>query len=1176
MAATELSSTSMMTGRKRGRGVRATALMALALALMAGAAVPASAASPGWRAIAAVGPTHLEHTGQVQRVGVLATGGTFSLTFAGSTTPDLPFDASAEAVQAALNALPSISAGGGSVKVTRFAGGSQAQDDPFVYWLVTFRGASFAGVTVSALTAASGTDPLVHDSEFSSTTEPEIKTTIDPSGVVGVYATNVGGAPSSGTITMTIGPLPAGVTTAATATGDGWSCLPAGIGHSTVTCTSTDPVAPGSHATPITVPIRVADGAVANGDVSVSVQGGGAGPDANGSYTAPVVVSDEPVTQGVAAFWAGAFDADGRTYTQAGGHPALGATMFLVNTKLGTTGLIMPVGDLRDVAVDLPAGFVGNPTVTPRCPVTQVGCSTAEPETIVGRVDAGAHEFLPRPSLIQNSGLSNDTPQDGYAAQFTYPILDAKATILATLRSESDFGVTATAPQIPTVYTIFGALAALQGSPVGSGGKAFLTNPTDCGRSVLPTLISVRAWQLPQLFSEPFTSDSPAVVGCDLVPFDPTVALTPTSDRPDSASGLDVDLHLPQDGLTDPNAIATSHLKKTVVKLPEGFSVNPSGATGLAGCSDVQVGLSSKAEVACPDASKLGTVSVTSPLVDQALSGEMYLGTPKSTDPMSGEMLRLFLVVRNERYGLLVKLPGSATADPVTGRLTATFDNNPRLPFDDLKVKLRGGDRGLLATGQRCGDVASNAVLSPWSGTDDVSTDTPLTLDGNCAFGFAPKLKAGMSSAKARDTGTFSFSFSREDGEQWIDGLIAKLPDGLLASVKDVALCTDAQAAAGACPAGSRIGTVDATAGTGNPFVLERKGQAFLTEGYKGCAYGLAVVVPVIAGPFDATTPETDLGDIVVRQSVCVDPTTAQVTVTSDPLPTIWHGVPLRVRSVTVLVDRDKFMLNPSDCTTKQVGASFDSAQETTAGAASPFSTTGCATQPFKPNLTIAQTGRKQTRTGKHPGIKAKVTQTGIGEAGIEKAVVRLPKSLALDPDNAQALCEFEDGTKDDLENHCPKGSIVGRARATTPLLNDPLVGNVYFVKNIRKDANTGNTIRTLPMIIVALRGEIAVNLKGESSTTKAGKLVNTFANVPDAPISQFNLNIKGGKTGILAVTRTRKAKINLCAGRHIAEVDNDGQNGRRHDFDVRMKTPCSKRQVKRAKRAAKQAARRG
>ncbi|HYI81518.1 MAG TPA: hypothetical protein VEW67_11715, partial [Thermoleophilaceae bacterium] len=214
----------------------------------------------------------------------------------------------------------------------------------------------------------------------------------------------------------------------------------------------------------------------------------------------------------------------------------------------------------------------------------------------------------------------------------------------------------------------------------------------------------------------------------------------------------------------------------------------------------------------------------------------------------------------------------------------------------------------------------------------------------------------------------------------------------------------------------------------------------------------------------------------------------------------------------------------------------------------------------------------KQVTTGKHPGIKAKVTQQGTREAGIEKAVVRLPKSLALDPENAQALCEFADGTKPDLENRCPKGSIVGRARASTPLLDDDLVGDVYFVKNIRRDPVTGNEIRTLPMIVVALRGEIAINLKGESSTTKSGKLVNTFASVPDAPITQFKLNINGGKTGIIAVTRTRRAKINLCTSRHIAETDMDGHNGRRHDTDVRMKTPCTKRQVKRAKRAAAKA----
>jgi hypothetical protein len=316
-----------------------------------------------------------------------------------------------------------------------------------------------------------------------------------------------------------------------------------------------------------------------------------------------------------------------------------------------------------------------------------------------------------------------------------------------------------------------------------------------------------------------------------------------------------------------------------------------------------------------------------------------------------------------------------------------------------------------------------------------------------------------------------------------------------------------------------------------------------------------------------------ELSPIIVRQAIHVDRTSAQVTAVSDPFPLIHHGVPLRVREVTVLVNRDKFMLNPSDCEAKTTNASIVSVEGTVANLSNPFQVSGCAALPFKPKLALSLTGRKQTTTGKHPGIKAKVTQQGIGEAGIEKAVVRLPKSLALDPDNAQALCEFEDGTKDDIEKHCPKGSIVGRARATTPLLNDPLVGNVYFVKNIRTDAKTGNQIRTLPMIIVALRGEIAINLKGESNTTKDGKLVNTFDNVPDAPVSQFNLNIGGGSSGILAVTRTRRSLINLCAGRHVAEADMDGQNGRRHDSDVRMKTPCTKRQTKAAKRQAKRAA---
>jgi hypothetical protein len=747
--------------------------------------------------------------------------------------------------------------------------------------------------------------------------------------------------------------------------------------------------------------------------------------------------------------------------------------------------------------------------------------------------------------------------------------------------------------------------------------RPFLSNPTECTGSALSTRVLTDSYERQGSFFDGFPvendgnwkvydSPAPPVTGCSKNPFNPAASFTPTSTSPDSASGFDADITIPPND-TPPASVAsnpddasgapahwkadaglaTSHLDKTVVTLPEGLSVNPSAAAGLEGCSDAQMGvravgnpyLFNDSEPTCPDGSRIGTAEVTTPLLEGSpnLTGDVYLGTPKSTDPMSGEMFRLFLVLRNKDRGLLAKVYGSSVADPATGRITATFDDNPRVPVENIKVKIKGGSRGILATPQTCGEKAVASQFSPWTaahggGGPVRSLSDPFTVAGDCSFGFAPALTAGMSTQKARSNGSFSFEFTRREGDQWIDGLTATLPEGLLASVRDLPLCGDAQAAGGACPAGSRIGTVDAAAGSGTPFVLERKGDIYLTEGYKGCAYGLVVVVPVEAGPFRGPLA---LSNVVVRQRVCVDPASAQVTAVSDPLPLIHHGVPLRVRRVTVSVDRDKFMLNPSDCEAKQILGDFSSPQDTTARQAVPFQASGCRDLRFRPKLTLALTGKRQIRTGKHPGVKATVTQKGSLEAGIEKAVVRLPKSLALDVDNAQALCEFDAGTKPDLDKRCPKGSIVGRARATSPLLNRPLVGNVYFVKNVRIDKQTGNQIRTLPMIIVALRGEIAINLKGESSTTRAGKLVNTFASVPDAPVSKFNLNIKGGKDGILAVTRTRRSTINLCARpkSHIADADMDGHNGKRYDRNVRMKAPCaqqSKNKAAKRKAAAK------
>jgi hypothetical protein len=758
-----------------------------------------------------------------------------------------------------------------------------------------------------------------------------------------------------------------------------------------------------------------------------------------------------------------------------------------------------------------------------------------------------------------------------------------------------------------------------------------VSNETDCNPTPV-TKLAVDAYISSGSFTpegDPFLEDpdwkvydsqAPAVVDCASLPFAPSIDFEPTDATAggaqrsaDGPAGLKVGLSVPQNN-TPPFEVgdfpdtasyvqaaadhwgsdagrATAHLKDTVVTLPEGVSVNPSAALGLEGCSDAQIGLRELGSpplfnngdpfdkddgadgAECPDASKLGTARVDTPLLEEPLMGDVVLGSPKSTDPQSGEMFRLFLVLRDEDRGLVAKVYGSAVADPATGQLTATFKNNPEIPFEDLDLEFKGGQHSVLALPQRCGTPAWQAAFTPWSsvGAATPVADTPdsgaFTVDQGCGNGFSPSLEAGMDTRTARSNGTFSFKFTRPQGDQQLRGLTAKLPQGLLASVKNVPLCSNAQADTGACPAGSKIGIVDAKAGSGDPFVLEEKGEVFLTDGYKGGPYGLAVKVRPVAGPFRGAM---ELSPIVVRQKIDVDRTSAQVTAVSDPFPLIHHGVPLRVREVTVLVNRGGFMLNPSDCAAKQVGADIASDQGAVARPANAFQATSCAGLAFKPKLALRLTGKKQVKTGKHPGIQATVTQQGVPEAGIEKAVVRLPKSLALDVNNAQALCEFEDGVKPDIENHCPKASIVGRARAVSPLLNDPLVGDVYFVKNVRIDPKTGNRIRTLPMIVVALRGEIAINLKGESDTQK-GKLVNTFNQVPDAPVTQFNLNINGGKTGIIAVTRTRRSLINLCAsGRQVAEADMDGHNGRRHDRDIAMTKPCA-RKAKPTKKRAKQ-----
>jgi hypothetical protein len=960
----------------------------------------------------------------------------------------------------------------------------------------------------------------------------------------------------------------------------GWNCS---IAHPVdVTCTRTDFLGPQASYPVIDVRTSITgepfDPATAIGEVS----GGGAPMPGtavdNLSFTPGLPFGIAPST-----FLARALNPSGADYTQAGGHPTSGILQFSVNTRISPGGDPIGIDHIRTATSELPAGFVGNPQAIPEVceAISQVIADAfANPScprgSIVGGVTAhtgsGAWERAP---------LYAVQPERGAPAQFMFgfPVVQVVYSLVPRLRPEAGYAIKIEAPAIAKDPVLFGIDVTLCGYGTNVAEHGFgpgfltgtetgfvsckqptdpdanpvpiLTNPPACGSSPPVTRLRADSWENPGVF-DVAEDEAPALTGCDQVEFSPTAQVSPSSSTRDSASGLDADISVPDDGLLDPDGLSQAHLKKTVVTLPEGVSVNPSGATGLKGCSDEQLRLGTDDPVSCPDGSKIGRVEIETPLLEEHLFGDMVLRTPRSTDPESGDMLRLAIVAESEERGILVKLPGTATADSETGRLEATFDQNPQLPFTNLRVRLKSGSKGVLATPQDCVQGSTLTVLTPWGQPPVVSSQTPFGMSGDCSLGFAPRLEAGMDNPAAGGSGSFSFRFSREDGEQWFESLIAELPEGLLASVRDVPLCSDAQAAAGACPASSRIGTVDAAAGTGDAFVLERKGDAFLTEGYKGCAYGLMVKVPVVAGPFDGSSPENDLGNIVVRQAVCVDRATAEVSAISDPFPTIWHGIPLRLRSVTVKVDRPGFMRNPTSCAPKAVSGHFRSVRGTGASAGSHFQVAGCAQLPLRPRLSMRLTGRRQVADGRHPGLRA-VLRQAAGQANLKRVSTRLPLSLALDPERAQSddLCEFEESRKDDP--NCPASSIIGRARAFSPLLNRPLEGPVYFAKNVRFHPRTGNPIRTLPTLLLELSGEIDLNVRATTEVDR-GKLVTTFPAIPDAPVQRVDLNLKGGREGILVVTNT-----NLCRRPkgHVTEVDTDGQNGRRHDFDIRMKTPC-------------------
>jgi hypothetical protein len=968
-----------------------------------------------------------------------------------------------------------------------------------------------------------------------------------------VLLRNVGAAASAGVVTVHVS-LPDGVRASSAESGV-WDC-PAAVGAQTFSCSSIEAAWPSwtakSRGPLLSFGVNVDVGATGAADAHFTVEGGGA--TAIAKATTHTTVTNQSAVFGINSFGGAAYDRYGAPARQAGAHPDVTTNINFNSVRNTTAGGPVPTANVKDVRVDLPPGLIGDPNAVPTCPVELLvpGDGALCPaNTQVGVADVNTLYGLPQAGGPSTYGVFNITPPKGSPARFAFNIAGAVINIdPSVVPTDHGYVITGkvtsasqTAPVAGTTLTLWGVPASPlydteRRNPGEFGGassnvapKPLMTAPTACSGTPLVTKLTVNSWQNPAdvktaVFDSDFNGEPIINQGCSKLAFTPTVQIAPSSLQPDTPTGLDVDITLPQN-LDNPEGLASAQLRNAKVSLPEGLTVNPGAADGLAACSDAQLGLGNEQDPMCPDGSKIGTVTATTPLLKETLSGDVYIRSQASDDPQSGEMFRMALVVYNKERGILVKLAGQIRVKPDTGQITAEFDDNPQVPVDHIQLHLKSGPRAPLATPVTCGSKAIETNLISWAGHDLTQT-SPFTIACTQGLGgFTPSFSAGTVRPVGGAFSPFGLSITKPDGNADLIGLRMELPTGLLARLRG--------------NLNTQVGTVKAYAGPGsNPFMLP--GKVFLEGRYGDAPFSLRVVVPAKAGPFD-------LGEVTVKQKIYVDPVDAHVTVVSDPVPTIVKGVPARLQRLDVDVDKPDFIINPTSCAAKTISGTLSAAGGQTAAVTNRFQVGDCASLALKPDLALSLSGKGQTTDGKHPAITANLVQKP-GQANLKKVKVTLPLSMALDPDNANGLCEFVDGSK--VEPTCPKASIVGTATATTPILDEPLSGPVYFVKNIRKDAKTGREIRTLPKLVIPLTGQNGVKLTlTGTSNVENDQLVTTFENIPDAPVSSFKLAIIGGKGGILTVSGA-----DICKSTQIADQQITGQNNKPANTDVYIQTP--------------------
>ncbi len=912
-------------------------------------------------------------------------------------------------------------------------------------------------------------------------------------------------------------------------------------------------------------------------------------------------------------------DEAGDPYAQAGGHPYSFTTHIEWNNHPDPDNSLLdkPDDEAKDAIVDLPAGFVGNPVATPTCTAVELtnpenrelgGPSTCPVSAQVGTI----HIKFSFSDLIPEFGytfpLFNMTPPVGKAARFGFMAAKTPVYLDAELHADGSqaggYTISTGARAIPEALQVVANDVTFWGTPADPSHDKHRCNVSffgfslqeGCGNaptpgggefpSDAPTVpflrlstscppagvgqewtLDTNPWQDPSasesatVFSHvaPYWPEAPGPQqgpeNCDIVPFKPKLAALPSQQSAGSPSGLQVKLTMPTEGLLNPEGIAQSDLKKAVVTLPEGVTVNPSQADGLGVCGPAQYEAAKLGDPGCPSTAKIGTVAIHTPLLNDPVPGAVYIAEPYK-NPFNS-LLALYIVLESPERGVFLKLAGRVDPDPKTGQLVTTFDDAPQLPFESFEFKFREGPRAPLITPSRCGAYETKAELYPWARPDDpVTSISSFEInrgpnDSPCpqSTPFSPGFSAGTLNNNAGSFSPFLMRLTRQDGEQDMTKFSAVLPPGVVGKLAGVSKCPDSAIALASqktgieerespsCPANSAIGTILAGAGVGSTLV-HVPGSMYLAGPYNGAPLSIVVLTPAVAGPFD-------VGTVITRVALSLDPKTAEVHVDgdrSDPIPHILKGIPLSVREIRVNVDRPEFTINPTSCDPSKVrakifGSNFDlfsAADDVAAPLADRFQAASCSSLGFRPKLGLKLKGG--TRRGGHPALQATYTPRK-GDANIKGLVVRLPRSAFLDQGHIRTICTRVQFAADS----CPPAAQYGYIKAWTPLLDDPLEGPVYLRSSNHR----------LPDLVFDLHGLVDVEVATRIDSVKGG-IRATVEDAPDAPISKVLLKMQGAKKGLVINSR------NLCGQVNRANVEFEGQNGKVAEGRPELRPDCA------------------